>query len=190
MTTIESATVSRCAPGVRAEDKALLHVGKARHLAAKRVTVADPDAHPPWSPLSVTLIALFFPAGGAILTIRNLHRMKQLDGTAARRLYIAAAAILVAGYTTLFMFAPYNAHKGPQPDIGPTVLLGCGIALASYSAQRGAFRAWKLAHHSSRLSGWAWAVLLGIVYEVAVLFASIVLYQIGAGTGIFHQSGA
>src|SRR5947209_13790773 len=103
----------------------------------------------PWSPLSVSFITLLLPAGGAILTIRNLQRLQTIDSHQARELIIASIGVFAVGIVILLRLEPAGS-QGQGVNGDATGVLGCGMAFVSYGVQRTAFRSWSQAHHTVR----------------------------------------
>jgi hypothetical protein len=148
------------------------------------ITDADPDVRPPWSPLSVSLITLLLPAGGAILTIRNLYRMQQMDGATAKRLTVVAYVIFAIGLTALLLSAKKASGGLLQPDTDASTVLSCGVALASYVVQRLPFRLWKLTHERTRTSPWLGAAGRAALYTLITFAAVLPLCIAGLLLGI------
>ncbi len=126
----------------------------------------------PWSPLSVSLITLLLPAGGAILTIRNLQRLQTIDSQKARELIIASIGVFAVGIVILLRLDPAGA-QGQGVNGDTTGVLGCGMAVVSYVVQRTAFRSWREAHHTVRTGPWFPAVATAGIYSLVTLGAAV-----------------
>jgi hypothetical protein len=134
---------------------------------------ASVEARPPWSILSVTLIAFLLPpgVGGAILTVLNLRRMGQVDDTLTRRLVIALIAVFVVGFAALVALGKPGPQGIRSPDPTSYTLLQVGVAFACFSVQREAFRGWRVAHETAVTSPWASAIIVALVYTTVWLVA-------------------
>jgi hypothetical protein len=131
---------------------------------------------PPWSPLSVSLIALLLSPGGAVLTIVNLQRLRVVDASVARQLTIALIGVYVLGITVLFLVSPRGPRGVPSPDSDVTTVLNGGVALASYIVQRQPFHSWRMAHLRTRTSSWIGALGIAFLYWLVTLVALLPLY--------------
>ncbi|HLJ65916.1 MAG TPA: hypothetical protein VKX16_00980 [Chloroflexota bacterium] len=151
----------------------------------RSTNVAAPD-RAPWTPLSVALIAFILPAGGAILTIRNLERLRQFDARVARQLSIAVVVLFAVGLTVLISSAPRTTSGMLQPDATATSILQFGVAAGSYLVQRAPFRAWRLANQRNRTSPWIGGAGLAALYTLLTIVGVLPLYLVaqilGAGT--------
>ena len=137
----------------------------------------------PWSPMMVSLIALFLPAGGAVLTVLNLQRLKEIDTATARLLAGVAVAVFIVGLASLFAGARRGASGGPQIDSTAATLLSFGVAVASYGVQRLPFRHWRVANTSSRTSSWLSGIGIAAVYQVVVVALAVPLVLIATAMG-------
>src|SRR5947209_17156325 len=126
----------------------------------------------PWSPLSVSFITLLLPAGGAILTIRNLQRLQTIDSEKARELIIASVWVFAVGIVILLLLAP-SGTSGPSTSGDTTAVLGGGMAVVSYLVQRTAFRTWRLEHRTTRTSSWLAAAGTAALFTVVTLVAAV-----------------
>ncbi|GAC1402879.1 MAG: hypothetical protein NVSMB52_16830 [Chloroflexota bacterium] len=153
-------------------------------MSSQRITSLRSDDRPPWSPLSVSLIAFLLPAGGAILTIRNLHRLKQINDIDARRLIVTVSGVCIIGYVLMFSFVPHGAKFLQQPDSNAAALLSCGIALASYAVQRLPFRSWRSENARTKTSAWLPGIGLAALYQFGTLIATVLLVLIASGFGL------
>ncbi|MGH2447971.1 MAG: hypothetical protein ACRDFS_05145 [Chloroflexota bacterium] len=127
----------------------------------------------PWSLLSITLISFLLPAGGAILTVHNLQRLRQIDQRRVRVLSTAIVVIFAAGLATLMLVTPIGKDGLPHLDPLVQMVLAAGIPLACYLAQRQPYIAWRVGHPNQRPNPWFRAFLSAIWYEAWVLAASI-----------------
>lgn len=143
------------------------------------------EPRPPWSPLSVALIALLLPPGGAVLTMRNLQRLGDIDDQSARWLTVAIVTVFALGYAALIVIATAQSTRtsAEQIDAGALTVLQFGVALASYVVQRLPYRQWRSAHlrtaNGSLLSGLLVVAIYSFVSYVAAAFVS------GALLGLF-----
>lgn len=133
---------------------------------------------PPWSPFSVTLIALMLPPGGAALTVWNLARLQVIDRRLARQLTVAVLVIFTLGMGTLLGVAPSRTGTVPTVDPGAFYVLSIGVAIASSVSQRAAFRSWRSAHVQSPTSSFLVATCVALVYSFAVAMISVPIYLI------------
>ena len=126
----------------------------------------------PWSPLSVSLITLLLPAGGAVLTIRNLQRLHTIDAEKARELIVASVAVFAAGIVILLLLDPSRSGgRGVNGDT--TGILGGGMAIVSYVVQRTAFRSWRREHAADTTGSWLPAIGTAALYSVVTLGAAV-----------------
>lgn len=155
-------------------------------MSTQPSTRPETELRPPWSALSVSLISLILPAGGAILTIANLYRLRELDATTARRLTIAAYLVLALGYTGLLLSTSYKASGGllQTADAGGGTVLSFGVSIASYVVQRRAFRQWKQSHQRARTSSWVGAVGRAAVYTLITFIVVVPFFFAAAALGI------
>lgn len=133
----------------------------------------DRGARPPWAPLSVSLTALLFPAGAAVLTVRNLERLGHIDAATARQLSAAVVGISAIGLTALVFFASRGGNGSPHIDSSVAYVLTIGVGGASYLAQRLPFRVWRTGHARSPLGHWLTALGMSGLYEVVTLLVAI-----------------
>jgi hypothetical protein len=118
------------------------------------------------------VIALLLPAGGAILTIRNLQRLQAIDSKKARELIIASIAVFAIGIVILLLLDPARSGgRGANADA--TVVLGGGMAIISYLVQRAAFRSWRRENGAVRTGSWLAAVGTAAVYSLVTLGAAV-----------------
>jgi hypothetical protein len=141
-------------------------------FVVQRLTRILSNSGAPWSPLSVSVIALLLPAGGAILTIRNLQRLHSIDAEKARELIIASVGVFAVGIVILLLLAPLGT-SGPSTSGDTTAVLGGGMAVVSYLVQRPAFRAWRLEHRTTRTGSWMAAVGTATLFTVVTLVAAV-----------------
>ncbi|MGI8967982.1 MAG: hypothetical protein ACR2GA_02610 [Chloroflexota bacterium] len=118
----------------------------------------------------MTFISFIFPAGGAILTLRNLQRLRQVDDSTARSLVWAAVGIFALGLTILLLLAPRDSSGLPQVDANAEVVIAAGTAVASYVVQRNPFRQWRTANARTRTSPWLHGFGLAVIYEILTVF--------------------
>jgi hypothetical protein len=126
----------------------------------------------PWSPLSVSVIALLLPAGGAILTIRNLERLQAIDSKKAKELIIASISVFAVGIVILLLLDP--ARSGGRSTNGDaTAVLGGGMAIISYLVQRAAFLSWRRKNLTVRTGSWLAAVGTAAIFSLVTLGAAV-----------------
>ena len=142
----------------------------------QRTDQQDKETPPPWSPLSVSLIALLLPPGGAVLTILNLQRLRAVDASLARQLTVALIGVYILGITALFLVSPKGPRGVPSPDSDVTTVLYGGVALASYIVQRQPFQSWRTAHLRTRTGPWVGALGIAFMYTLLTLVAFVPLY--------------
>jgi hypothetical protein len=153
-------------------------------MQSKREHDGTLDEGPPWSPVSVSVIALLLPAGGAILTIRNLYRLRQHDAASAKRLMYAAYGIFALGFTALLLSAHKAPHGSLQLDTGASTVLSCGVAVASYMVQRAPYRSWRIAHQHVRPSPWLGGAGRAIMYTLITFAVVLPLAITGIVLGV------
>lgn len=145
-----------------------------------------PGNKQPWKPLTVSILAFALPAGGAMLTVRNLERLQELNQQAARRLLFLIVAVFAVGLAILFLAAQKNKSGQLVIDSNALFILSMGGAIASYLSQRPAFRVWQSAHPAERAGSLLEAIVLAIIYSVisAVVAVPLVLIatQINGGS--------
>jgi hypothetical protein len=136
--------------------------------------------------MSVSLISLVLPAGGAILTIANLYRLRQIDAEAAKRLTLAAYVIVALGYAGLLLSTPYKASGGllQSADAGGGTVLSFGVFVASYIVQRAPFRTWRKSHERTPTSSWLAAVGRAAVYSLITFVAVVPFFLAGVALGL------
>jgi hypothetical protein len=149
------------------------------------------SAQPPWSPLSVSVISLLLPAGGAIVTVRNLQRLGQLDASHTRKLTIAVAAVFALGYAGLAAVSVPRANGTVQTDAGVSYIMGIGTAVASYVVQSSSYRAWRVAHPTIRTDSVVRGIGVAVIYYLVTLVAAAVLapLYLGIATVVSSLSG-
>lgn len=138
----------------------------------------------------MSFIALFLPAGGAVLTIRNLQRLQTIDARRARELIVASVGVFAVGIVILLLLDPSSARaRGFNGDT--TGVLGGGMALISYGAQRRAYRVWRQRHGTVKAGSWLAAIATAAGYSLitmgaavpVMLLANLVATLSGQGTG-------
>jgi hypothetical protein len=135
----------------------------------------------------VTIIAFLLPAGGAVITVWNLHRFSQLDSVRARHLTIAVIAVFALGLALLLGLAPPSAGGMPTVDANASSVLSIGIALACFVAQRPAYRVWRERNTRTQTSRWFGAFGWAVVFSLLTVIAALPVYAVFAslfGTGI------
>ena len=126
----------------------------------------------PWSPLSVSVIALLLPAGGAVLTIFNLQRLRAIDADKARELIIACIGVFAVGIVALLWLDPSRSN-GQSINGDATGILGGGIAVVSYMMQRAAFLTWRRENKTKRTGSWLAALGTAAIYSLVTLAAAV-----------------
>jgi hypothetical protein len=163
-------------------------------LPQQRITNADREMRPPWSPVAISIISFLFPAGGAVLTIQNLRRLRQLDAPTARQMTYAIVGIFALGFGLLLLLAG-GGTKGKlgvnSIDPNAATALSIGIAAASYVVQRLPFRSWRTSNAQTRTSPWLGALGMAVLYEIVVAFCAVPVLVAGllvnsAGLVGFH----
>lgn len=127
----------------------------------------------PWSLVIVTLIAFLLPAGGAVLAVRNMARLGEIDGRRAAELTVVTLAVFGAGYSVLVLAAQPNASQPPNISPAVTGLISVGVAAATFVFQRQAYAAWKRDHPGNVTAPWYTALGWSIVYQVLTLAVGI-----------------
>ena len=153
-------------------------------MSRQPTTNPAPDDRPPWTPVSVAIISFFLPAGGAVVTIRNLHRLRELDPRATRDLSVAVVLIFALGLTALISFARRSATGAPSLDTSASGTLQFGVALVSFLCQRAPFRTWRLSNGGTRTSSWTGAVGQAALYTLITVLATLPLYTMAQLLGI------
>lgn len=134
----------------------------------------------PWRPLTVSMLAFFLPAGGAILTIRNLERLEEITPKAARKLLLLTGVVFAFGLAFLVLVAQKDKSGHLVPDSGAYLILSVGVAMVSYLAQRPAFRAWQSTHSGQRNGSLLEAIGLTIFYYLLTAACAAPLILIAA----------
>jgi hypothetical protein len=132
----------------------------------------------PWSLAIVTLIAFFLPAGGAVLAVRNMARLGEIDPRRTRELTVATILVFAAGYSVLLIAAQPSATQPSNLSPAVTGLLSLGTAAGTFMFQRGQFLAWRRDHPRDGTSPWYAAVGWGAAYEVLSILATIPFFLI------------
>lgn len=144
------------------------------------------ESRPPWSLISVTIITLLLPAGGAVVTVLNLHRLGRVDAKVLRQRIALVLSVLVLGFTILFSVLGTKGGTIPAPDPVATTILSVGIAWASYIAQQTSFRAWRSTHSQEGTSPWLYALGLAFLYQLltglGVAIVATLLYVIAGNS--------
>jgi hypothetical protein len=134
----------------------------------------------------VTIIAFLLPAGGAVVTVWNLHRFSQLDSVRTRHLTIAVVAVFAFGIATLLGLTPVKANSAPAIDANASSILSVGVAIACFVTQRSAYRSWRAQNARTRTSPWpsalGWALLFTLLTVIVALPPYVVLSSL-LGTG-------
>jgi hypothetical protein len=150
-------------------------------------TAPATDTRPPWSPLSVFIITFIMPAGGAVLTIRNLQRLRLVDARQAREWIIATVVVLALGYTGLLL-ATKPGPKDTLPRLDSvSALISCGLATASYLVLRSPYRAWRSQHAGARTSSPIPALGIALLYTVITVVAVVPVWIVAAS--VLHALG-
>lgn len=131
------------------------------------------DTARPWSLALVTFIAFFLPAGGAVLAVRNMARLGEIDARRSTELTVATLVVFAAGYSALVLVAQPSSSQ--QPNLSPAVtgLLSLGTAAGAFLFQRPAFVKWRSADPGGRTDPWYKAVGWGVVYQLLTLVVGI-----------------
>lgn len=137
----------------------------------------------PWSPLAVTLFALFIPTGGAVLTIRNLQRLNGLDARVARVQVYLVVAIFSLGLTVLCLLAQDGSTTFRQPNPDASLVLSVGTALASYLVQRSPYRSWRTSNARVRTASWWRALVTTVLYTLVIVLATACLFTTAYSVG-------
>lgn len=131
------------------------------------------DTAAPWSLLAVTLITFLLPAGGAVVAVRNLTRLDDIEPRRAMELTVATILVFAAGYAALLSVV--QSTSGDAETMSPvvTLLLSFGTAAAAFFFQRENFSAWRESHPSGGTSPWysalGWALVFHILTGVAAI---------------------
>lgn len=126
----------------------------------------------PWSPLSVSAIALLLPAGGAVLTIQNLLRLRVIEPEQAKQLMFAAIGVFAVGIVVLLQ-VDLARSGGASGTSDATGVLGGGMAIVSYLVQRAPFRAWRVQHTTVRTASFLGAVGTAVLFSLLTLCAAV-----------------
>jgi len=155
----------------------ILNARKPRPLTQFPATPAAPETRP-WSPLAVTLITFFLPAGGAILTVRNLARLGSLRADEAKSAGWALVGIFGLGMGALLSLSPVASDGMPRLDPNLTSGLYLAITIAAYLAQRGAWISWRNRNPNSRGGPWLRAIGVALLYQVLAVIVAVPVYVI------------
>jgi hypothetical protein len=138
------------------------------------------------------LITLILPAGGAILTITNLYRLRQLDATSARRLTLAAYVVVALGYTALFLATPLKGSGNllQSTDASGSTVLSIGMGIASYLVQRQPYQEWRKTHERVPTSPWLGGAGRAIVYALITFAAVVPFFLAGVALGLGGGTGS
>lgn len=133
----------------------------------------------------MTIIAFLLPAGGAVVTVWNLHRFSQLDSGRARHLAIAVVVVFALGIALLLGLTPRKANGVPITDANASSVLSFGVALACFVTQRSPYRSWRAQNVQARTSPWpgafGWALAFTMLTVVLALPAYAVLSSLLGG---------
>lgn len=138
----------------------------------------------PWSPLSVSIITFLLPAGGAVLTVQNLARLREGDPPRLRWQTAGVVVIYAVGLAIILALAPIQAGV-PRLDDGTYTIIQVGFAIAAYAVQRAPFRAWAL-RQASGTSAWTSGVLTALVYQIVAILLTVPVY---AGVAVLVFAG-
>jgi len=139
------------------------------------VTPASTES-PPWSILVVTLITFFLPAGGAILTVRNLARLGILGTSEAKSSSWVLVAVFGLGMGILLSLSPVGSDGIPRLDPNMTSAVYLVITAAAYIVQRRPYIAWRLQNRRQRLASWAKGFGIALVFQIFAVVAAIPIY--------------
>jgi uncharacterized membrane protein len=129
------------------------------------------DSTKPWSLALVTAITFFLPAGGAVVAIRNMARLGEIDARRALELTVATVIVFAAGYSALLLVAQPDPNGTSTLSPIVTVLLSFGTALAAFLLQRREYVSWREAHPQSGTGAWYTAIGWGVIYQIVTAFA-------------------
>lgn len=152
-------------------------------MSQQRTIQSAPEGRPPWSPLTVSAMAILFAGGGAILTIRNLERLGQIDRTSSRNLTYAAVGIFAVGLTILLVLAERSVHGTHPVDYTAIGVLSVGVAIVSYIVQWAPFRAWRASHSRQRAASWWVAIGTAFLYQLVVTVAATPIWFVAIASG-------
>lgn len=148
---------------------------ESKPVQKQRITPAAAEPLAPWTPVCVALIAFLLPAGGAVLTVRNMARLQQIDQTRVRELVAAAIGVFAIGFTALLVLAQPNPAKPEALSTNASAVLSLGTAVASYVVQRSPYMAWRRVHERQRTGGWLRALWLAVLFTLVTLAVVLVL---------------
>ena len=137
-----------------------------------------PQTAGPWSLALVTAITFFLPAGGAVVAIRNLARLGEIDARRSLELTVATILVFAVGYSTLLFVAQPNLTA--PSNLSPTVTgaLSLGTAAAAFLYQRREYVAWRQSHPGTGTAPWYSALGWGLVYQFLTAFAAIPFFLV------------
>lgn len=142
----------------------------------------------PWSTLGVVIVSLLLPAGGAILTITNLHRLHQIERMPARRQTIALLAVFAIGYSILLALTPMNSAGSQSIDGTASLILSIGVGAASYLALRRPFQTWR-SRSTTRTAPWLKALGIAFLYQLLTLLLAVPVYFVLTAVGDAMSGG-
>ena len=131
---------------------------------------------PPWSILVVTLITFLLPAGGAILTIRNLARLGSLGLSEAKTSSWILVAVFGAGTGILLSLSPVDREGLPRPDPNMTSAVYLAITFAAYLVQRRPYMTWRIQNRQHRQEWWVKGFGIALVYQIFAVVAAVPIY--------------
>lgn len=141
----------------------------------------------PWSVITVSVISFLLPPGGALLTVRNLARLRESERRRVGELTAAVFALYAFGFTVLLLLVAPNGGQPAPLAPGVSLVLSFGTALASYAVLQRPYLEWRNAHRTARLSSWVSALGSAILYTLALSLAvTLVRLAIGGLADIFH----
>jgi hypothetical protein len=120
------------------------------------------------------------PAGGAILTVRNLERLGELTAKTARRLLILLVLVFAVGLAILVYVAQKDKTGHFVIDSQALLVISVGVAVACYLAQGAAYRTWRTAHPTEQAGSVLEAVALTLIYYLLTAAAAAPLIVIAA----------
>lgn len=110
------------------------------------------------------------------MTVLNLQRLGQIDSQITRKLMIAILAVFSVGFAVLLVVSSRGPGGVPQPDSTASTVLDVGIAFASYTVQRPAFRSWRASHERAITSPWLGGVGVALLYTLVWIVALIPVF--------------